>query len=1072
LCYRNELWQNVRELYRVAIEMVESGESRAFRLSDLYARLGQLQIRYLHHADEAARSYLRVVELDPESEEAIERLESIYVDAGQLDKLIAAYEKRAELLSDDGRRSEMLRRAAAIAATRLDDEAEAARVYQKLLDIVATDSEALDFLERYYDRNQHWDRLVGVLTARLAVVEDGNQANRLLRRVARICEEHLRDESRAIDHYQRILEVSPNNVDALEALGRIYESTERWTDFIDVTRRQIRVTTDRNVKALLYFKCGSVMEAKFGKQDEAIRYYDAAIKTSPTCLPAVHGVRDLYRRRADWPRVIQTLELEVKLWQEDKERAGVFAQIGRIYADHLGEPERALHYFESALAVDPECLPANRALFEQFFEAQDWQRAQPLAHALAQKAMREGDPHERSEFYRRYGIVARETGDLRAAAESLVIALEIMPDNMSALDELGDLVRIDPAVYDFVGTYRELEKIYRKRDGSHALLARVLITQARERERDGDLEAAEDLYAAAITEAPGDFAILDAQVDLWVRMRRFGQASEAIERFLAADPELSVEICVRALTRRAEIAGDGQMDPEAAIAACHDIINIAPDHQDAYYRLAQEHYLLGQLEKARACIDRAIELAAAPGAVLSPEMLARYYYYLGRILEAAGEARSAASQYRRAADYDPGYAPPALALARRATDANDHANAETLLINAAHEAMERGGPGLAVPLQRGLARVLLAAGDRAAAIEAYRGILAVESDGAADRVALAEVYALSDVGKAIHELKKIFDSDLRHGPAYRLLASYYVRAADLQHAARVLSVMEMLGYAEATDRAGEIKAQALKSRAPVTLPLTDELRNRLLVAPDGDGPVAKLWQVVGPWIGGLFPQPVVGENLAPVSELGDPTLPGVVAELSRLFGVEPEVYGGGGVPGGVVAMAYPRPIVVIDRELCDDTDAVRRFALGWAFDSIRGSYPLLLRLSERRRSELEGLLTSLLLPIEDRPGPTREFVASVPPENAEVIDSLAGTVAEPREWMEAMAATAKRAGLLAADDLVAATRMGARLAGDVLPVKQENTAALGLVLCGEDLIRHYLSDDYHQLREAIANSVG
>ena len=43
-------------------------------------------------------------------------------------------------------------------------------------------------------------------------------------------------------------------------------------------------------------------------------------------------------------------------------------------------------------------------------------------------------------------------------------------------------------------------------------------------------------------------------------------------------------------------------------------------------------------------------------------------YEGGRIIEAGGDPRAATSQYRRAIDYDPGYAPPALALAKRAAD--------------------------------------------------------------------------------------------------------------------------------------------------------------------------------------------------------------------------------------------------------------------------------------------------------------------------------------------------------------------------------------------------------------------
>ncbi|HWM87136.1 MAG TPA: hypothetical protein VNO33_14890, partial [Kofleriaceae bacterium] len=410
LAYRHERWGPVMELYAQAIRLVEGGESRAYRLGDLYARRGEVQLRYLHELGEAAVSYLRVVELEPDNDEALAHLEAIFAQQEDWRGLIAAYEKRAGVIKDPERKAAALRGAARVAAGRLVDPDETVRLFRALLEVDPTDQEALLALERHHEKLGEWDQLVEILRSRIAVVPPGDEAVALLSRIAQICEEGLRDDDRAIEHYQRILTIAPAHKASLEALGRIYESTERWADFVDVTRRQIKIATDRNVKALLYFKCGSVMEAKFGKEDDAIRYYDAAIKTSPACLPAVHGLRDLYRRREDWPRVIQTLELEVKLWQDDKERAGVFAQIGRIYAEQLTQPERGLHYYESALAVDPDCVPANRALFDQYFDAAEWERALPLAQALAQKAMRDGDPAARSEFYRKRGVVIWKTG--------------------------------------------------------------------------------------------------------------------------------------------------------------------------------------------------------------------------------------------------------------------------------------------------------------------------------------------------------------------------------------------------------------------------------------------------------------------------------------------------------------------------------------------------------------------------------------------------------------------------------------------------------------------------------------
>ena len=1070
LCYKNERWNDAMDLYDLAIEVVEEGNSRAYRLGDLYARRGQVQLQYLHELGEAAASYLRVIELDPENDTAVKFLESIFSQQGDWVGLISAYEKRAELTRDDDRRLETLRRAARVAGAKLKDPAEAARIYELIIKADNSDREALDALERFYERAQDWGKLVSVLKKRLASAPAGDAATALLKRVAQICEEGLRDEQRAIEHYLRILEIAPGNKEALEALGRIYESTEQWAEFIDVTRRQIRITTERNVKALLYFKCGSVMEAKFGKEADAIRYYDAAIKTSPSCLPAVHGLRDLYRRRKDWPRVIQTLELEVKLWQDDKERAGVFAQIGRIYSEYLKQPERAIHYYESALAVDPECLPANKALFEHYFELEDWDRAQPLAQALAQKAMREGDPTQRSEFYKKRGIVARMTGDSRAAAESLVIALEIKPTNITALDELGALAKADPEAYDFKATYRELDKIYRKRDDSQPFMARVRVAEAVMIERDGDLDAAEELYAEANVLAPVDFAILSALVDLHANMRRWTHAVDAIVRFLAAEPPQPDEVRVRALMRQAELHADCEMDPHRAISVLKEVIKLDPSHQEAPYRLAQELYILGRYGEARAAVERVIQLAAAPGTEVLAETLARYYYYLGRIIEASNDPRASASQYRRAAEYDPGYAPPVLALAKRAADGGDQRQAETLLINAAHAAMETGGAAAAVPLQRGLARILLASGDRPAAIEAYRGILAVEPDGATDRVALAEIYAIDDLPKAISELKKVIDRDIHHAPAYRLLGSFYARTGEPELAARVLSTMEMLGFAEEGDRGAAAKARAAQTRTPLRRRLDEDLRKQFLLTDAVASPLGEVFLGMADEVAQLFPQPVMGENLIPVQTIEDPVLKVAVADLFRLYGLEAEIYVGENVPGSMAVVTQPRNIVVIDREHLTESDAGRRFLLAYALDGLRGNYSLLYSLGRRQRTELGSLLKSLILPESERAGPTNEFIKTLPKRAIKIIERLSGRrrSVNPDEWIDQMLAIPKRAGLFACDDFFAATRMIARLNGENLAVGQEATA-LGAVLGGADLVRFFLSDEYHRLREILSN---
>ncbi|HEX4417707.1 MAG TPA: tetratricopeptide repeat protein [Kofleriaceae bacterium] len=1066
VAYKAERWAAAMQLYDIAIHHVETGASRAYRLGDLYARRGNVQLNFLGEPEAAIASLQKVVEVDSQPDAAIKTLEELCRRRNDWQPLIIAYERRAETQRDAQRKIGALRKAAELAHDHATDARDSVRIRRKLLDADPGDLGAASQLERFYEDNQDPSGLIEVLKLRLQHAEGQDASVELHRRIAQVSEEGARDVDTATEHYHKILELEPENKDALEALGRIYESTERWAELIEITRKQIKVTTDRTTRGLLYFRCGSVMEAKFSREHDAIRYYDAAIKTSPACLPAVHGLRDLYRRREEWPRVIETLELEVKLWQDDKERAGVFAQIGRIYDQQLGDDERAMRYYESALEVDPDCLPANQAMFEHFFAAGDWDKAQPIATSLAQKAMRDGDPSTRSEFYRKRGLVAQRTGDPRAAAESFVVALEIKPSNGEALDDLGALARERPDVWEFDATYRELEKVYKKRDDAGPLLARVHVGRAAIRERDGDLDQAAELYRLALELGPGDFTVLAALITFHTDMRHWPEALAAIQQFVTGTAA-STPDRIAALMRQAEIHADGELDTARAIAVLRTVIELEPSHQDGYYTLAQQYYLSARYTDARAAIDRVIELATAPGQPLSPAALARYYYYKGRILDAAGDPRAAAPQYRRAIEYDPGYAPPALVLARRAAETGDQRQAEVLLIDAAHAAMARGGPRAAVPLQRGLARILLGSGDRPAAIEAYRGILNVEPDGASDRVALAEIYAVDDPPRAIGELRKVLERDIHHAPAYRLLASFYARTGDTERANRVLTALDLLGFAEDTDRTTMQRLKAARVAAPLRTPLDDDARTRLLLTPAAREPLGEVFDALAQELSTAVIAPSLGENLVPAVSAGDPRVVAIGHEIAALFEVEVEIFVGENVPGLAAVTAFPRRLLVIDRSLLAESDPALRFLFGYALEAIRGGYATLLQLGARQRRELGNLLRAVLAPEPELTGSAAELLGNISEHAQQVLERHAGVRdVDPGAWIDGMLACAKRAGLVACDDFHAAIWTVALLAGEKLS-SHHATIALGSVLGGTDLVRFYLSDPYQLLRDRL-----
>jgi tetratricopeptide (TPR) repeat protein len=1127
LCYKSERWKAALELYEAAIKLVEEKKSRAYRLSDLYSRRGQLQLQYLGALGEASASYKRVLELDPENDVSQTALERIYSAQSDWAGLIAVYERRAELVKTDARRVEVLRRAARVASAKLHDAAETARLYERLHAVDPTDAETTDTLERHYERAHDLDKLVAMLRTRLSFTAGGEEAIALHLRIAQICEEGLRDADRTIEAYQKILEIAPSNREAIDALGRLYEGTERWAELVEVTRRQIRLVTDRAQKALLYFKCGSVMESKFGKEDDAIRYYDAAIKTSPSCLPAVHGLRDLYLRRQEWARVIQTLELEAKLWTEDKERAGVYAHIGQIYGDRLGDQERSIQYYETALQVDRECLPANKALFDLYSARGDYQQALSLAVVLTQKVAREGDPVERSDFYRKRALVAERTGDIRAAADSLVVALEIRPDNIEALDMLVSLCRAAPDAYDYASAFRELEKLHRKRDAASAL-ARVLVAQASLLELAYDVEGAEQGYLAAVRLAPSDFTVVEPLVALNERLRRFEGGEALIEAFLERATDLAARSAAR--LRLALLRGEAMMDSEGAAGALRELLDEDPVHKEALFLHAQELYLLGRYAEARRAADRLVEVATSPEHTAPPEELAQYYDYLGRILEAAGDVQGAGRSYRRAVDLDPTYPPACLALARRAAATGDLVQGTRVLADALEAAEQGGNVEAALTLQRSRARFLVNWGELALAAQAFRDLLDRELDAQhaqqaphaphviEDRLAYADLLGRSEqtISMAFGEIERVLTHSPRESQAFRQLAQLYVRVGQPGRAVRVYTLMTLMGILEGSDRPPAVPPSPRRGM------LNDELRGQY-TGPDVRGVLTEALAAVRESLEEAYPF-VVPADAIPLAQVGDPSLRNTVQDLERVFGVTAEVMIAPSLTAAFAVNDLPRPVIYLSQVAAQLPEPERRVLLGYALEALRGGYALITRIGGGARIEVTNLLDQLVRPEGERSTEAHSYIKALPRKAQKALEKLWGTKskstlppgllgggAQPQapvrlqtvpvdQWLSDLERAMRRAGLVASDDLAACARMHLRagqargdltqadatqLAGAAAPVGVTASVVQlvdDLDLVGEsvlaidrgsglaDLVSFYLSEPYHLLRSAIGDA--
>ena len=1112
-CYRRQQWTETLKIYDAALRLIETQKTRSYRPADLYLRRGQVQLQYLQQVDEAIGSYLKALESDAENDTTQATLERVYAGRNQWKELLAAYERRAQLVRDDSKRVEILRRAARVATAKLRDVIEAVRFYEKLHAVDPTDTESLDALEHHYESARDYEKLVALLSTRVTLASEEQQIIALHMRIGLLCEEGLRDHDRAISAYRHVVEAQPTHREALDAMARLLEANERWAELVEVTRRQIRLVTDRQHKALLYFKCGSVTEAKFGKEDEAIRYYEAAVRTSAACLPALHSLRDIYVRREDYARVTQTLELESKLWTEPKEQAGILAHIGQIYLDKLHQPERAIEYYERALTVDKDCLPAHRALFHVYYQRGDFYRTYQTGQVLLVRAAREGEPSERSTFHTKRAHAASKVGELRVACESVGLALEIWPENLAALHLLVSLCLLPETGYDFAPTCRELEKQYRRRNVPEPL-ALLLCAQAALAERSGDSDGAEALLGEALKLQPDESQVVELVAAAYVRLARWDAAvtllQSFIERLRQAGNAAQLATVARCELILAGLFAEVLLQPEAAIKLLRQSIEAAtrpeasvPEEllHRARFVLSQELFRIGRYLEARTEIDELLRTVQPDGTPkVTPSVLCRYSDYQGRILESLGDMTGAQQAYLKAIDLDPTYAPPVLQLSRWGVLTGNRDQAEALL----RDAIERSGERTVAAgyderaseifLRRGLARLLVAS-EPQAAVEEYRRLIDLSADdyiplplcfdlaspggppllwnGQDDRVSLAEVLLqnIGDTSQSQQVLGQILSEDLRCAAAYPLLAEVYERRNETIRARRIRTVSALLGYSPPEKR--PLRSGGYRST------LSEELRQRLLLPPLLRGSLTvDLLQAMVPGLLRLFPPTWPWPNEpVPATKVPDAGFQSAVSEVLRLFAIDAEVLVAHQVPGGAQAMELPtgRKVALIDQSALAMGDSERRFVLGRTLDALRGGYATVLRLSPSELLQTSRLLTMMLLPTAEQPPESREFLQLLPRRSQQVFERAAQS--RPTQTVAEVVASftlcADRAGLLACDDIATAVQMLVKLTGDDAASHGLSDVAgtIGMVLGhapnGAELLHYYLSDTFHELTQTL-----
>ncbi|HET9621855.1 MAG TPA: tetratricopeptide repeat protein [Kofleriaceae bacterium] len=608
----------------------------------LLAFLGRIRHRHLHQLDRAAAAYASALALDPESVAVLDELIAIFRERGDLTALADVLRQRGRLVAEPVEKRMAFAEVAAI-CERSGDRAAAIEAWRELIASDETDRAALDELARLYRAIGDTRELIEALghAARLATSPDDEKALRV--EIATL----EADGPHAINAWQQVLDLDPNDLAALAALQAAYARAGDWMAIADIQTRRLALAQSKWDQVAIHAEMAKLAEDKRDSIDDAIASWYAALDVDGSYLTGFAQLERLLARGERWHDLVELLDrlADVHATNGDaKAEIDALARAADVWEGKLDNPDAAGEILEKILARDPGSVAALTRLSKIYERAGDWDRCKATLQRALELAPTGRDA---ADLFFRLGEVARiGDSDADTAIQDFQQALKHDPAHPGAIDALEKLARERrdaPLLADMLQRRVATITAPAERVGLYVEIADL-------ERKAGRLDAALAALAQAHGDAPSDPRVLGPLADLYFATNRLDEAAPIYDR-LAEEAKAGrrMKDVARFRQRQGGIL-EARGDRAGALAAYEEALRVNPTDVSTMTGLGRLYFAAQEWEKARKIYQSLVlQNIDADAGVTKADI----YWNLGQILLKLGQPPKAKIMFQRGLEVEP-----------------------------------------------------------------------------------------------------------------------------------------------------------------------------------------------------------------------------------------------------------------------------------------------------------------------------------------------------------------------------------------------------------------------------------
>ncbi len=397
---------------------------------ELQREIGRVYEEELGNEEKAIEAYEAVLNINPSDASVLERLKELYGNREDWEGLADVYERLQETAQVDADRIMFLKYLGLLWDEVLQNPEKALKYWQDILLIDPLEDEAIEKSSILMTRLEQWDDLINLYESVVSRAEDTPTKIDFLNKIAEIYLNNLADKDSAAAALRRIIDLDQENISAYSRLADLYHEMEYPDEEVNILMAWKDRVESPDKASELMVRAARVLRANQDFDRTATILWDA-VHLNPEYRPAAEELIDFYTHTGEWQKVVEVYKQQIQ-FANDTEKAGLMADLGKLYEDRFKENKTAMVYYEQALDRNPNLIEVSLRLANLYVQQKNWPKAQALLEVLLDRMETEAEPDNLAQVHYLIAQSDEHLGDMDKAFREYQQALKLKPDHVRA----------------------------------------------------------------------------------------------------------------------------------------------------------------------------------------------------------------------------------------------------------------------------------------------------------------------------------------------------------------------------------------------------------------------------------------------------------------------------------------------------------------------------------------------------------------------------------------------------------------------------------------------------------------